>query len=173
MTQELGSAPITGGFFTALRRRIHDFISQATGYGITTNIIDCYDMIIRLWRPGDRIYLFGFSRGAYTVRCVWGVLRLCGVPTKIGDGPLSYAPGVTHSIAKKAVKQVYEFTASWEREKATDRQKQLLDQRDELATQFRTCRSEEAPIERLASVRRTNWTCSFPASSFYEWAFAI
>ena len=33
--------------------------------------------------------------------------------------------------------------------------------------------SEEAPIERLASVRRTNWTCSFPASSFYEWAFAI
>lgn len=134
----LGSAPITGGFFTGLRRRIHDFISQATGYGITTNIIDCYDMIIRLWRPGDRIYLFGFSRGAYTVRCVCGVLRLCGVPTKIGNGPLSYAPGVTHSIAKKAVKQVYEFTASWEREKATDRQKQLLDQRDELATQFRT-----------------------------------
>ena len=33
--------------------------------------------------------------------------------------------------------------------------------------------SEEAPIERLASVRRTNWTCSFPASSFHEWAFAI
>lgn len=134
----LGSAPITGGFFTALWRRIHDFVSQATGFGITTNIIDCYDMIIRLWRPGDRIYLFGFSPGAYTVRCVSGVLRLCGVPTKIGAGPLSYTPDVTHSIAKKAVKQVYEFTASWEREKATDRQRQLLDQRDELATQFRT-----------------------------------
>ena len=38
---------------------------------------------------------------------------------------------------------------------------------------FAAVGSEEAPIERLASVRRTNWTCGFPASSFYEWAFAI
>jgi uncharacterized protein (DUF2235 family) len=133
----LGSAPITGGFLASLWRRVHDFVSQATGFGITTNIIDCYEMIIRLWRPGDRIYLFGFSRGAYTVRCLCGVLRLCGVPTKIGDGPLNYTPKIVHGIAKKAVKQVYEFTASWEPEKATDRQKQLLEQRDELAGQFR------------------------------------
>jgi hypothetical protein len=33
--------------------------------------------------------------------------------------------------------------------------------------------SEEALIEELASVRRTNRICSFPASGFYEWAFAI
>ena len=30
---------------------------------------------------------------------VWGASAVRGVPTKIGDGPLSYAPGVTHSIA--------------------------------------------------------------------------
>ena len=41
------------------------------------------------------------------------------------------------------------------------------------STGFTFVGSEEAPIERLASVRRTNWTCSFPASSFHEWAFAI
>ena len=41
-----------------------------------------------------------------------------------------------------------------------------------LFTDFSAVGSEEAPIERLASVRRTNWTCGFPASSFYEWAFA-
>jgi len=45
--------------------------------------------------------------------------------------------------------------------------------RPALLTSFSAVGSEEAPIERLASVRRTNWTCSFPASSFYEWAFAI
>jgi hypothetical protein len=33
--------------------------------------------------------------------------------------------------------------------------------------------SEEAPTEGLASVRRSNWTCSFPASSFHEWVIAI
>ena len=51
-------------------RRIYNLLSQATGLGITQNIIDCYADIIRVWQPGDRIYLFGFSRGAYTVRCV-------------------------------------------------------------------------------------------------------
>jgi len=39
-----------------------------------------------MWEPGDRIYLFGFSRGAYTARCVAGVLFYCGVPTKMKDG---------------------------------------------------------------------------------------
>lgn len=109
----LGSAPIKGGFFTTIWRYIHNFVSQATGYGLTTNIIDCYEMILRLWRPGDRIYLFGFSRGAYTVRCVAGVLRLCGVPTHIGTEPLTYAPATTRAIAKEAVKKVYQHTASW------------------------------------------------------------
>jgi hypothetical protein len=32
--------------------------------------------------------------------------------------------------------------------------------------------SEEAPTEGLASVRRSNWTCRFPASSFHEWVLA-
>lgn len=133
----LGSAPINGGFFATISRYIHNFVSQATGYGLTANIVDCYEMIIRLWRPDDRIFLFGFSRGAYTVRGLAGVLRLCGVPTKIGDDPLTYGPATTRAIAKEAVKRVYQHTASWEPAKATPRQKQLLDQRDELARQFR------------------------------------
>ena len=58
---------------------------QGTGLGITRNIIDCYAEIIRVWQPGDRIYLFGFSRGAYTVRCVAGVLKCCGVPTAVRE----------------------------------------------------------------------------------------
>ena len=55
-------------------RRVYNLLSSATGLGITENIIDCYSALIQLWRPGDRIFLFGFSRGAYTVRCLGGVL---------------------------------------------------------------------------------------------------
>ena len=44
----LGSAPISGGFFTTIWRYIHNLISQATGYGLTTNIVDYYEMILRL-----------------------------------------------------------------------------------------------------------------------------
>ena len=70
----LGSQP-DGGIFFAERayRWIHNVVSQATGLGITMNIIDCYAAILRMWQPGDRIFLFGFSRGAYTVRCVAAV----------------------------------------------------------------------------------------------------
>jgi uncharacterized protein (DUF2235 family) len=94
-------------------RSIYNFLSKATGLGITRNIIDCYAAIIRMWEPGDRIYLFGFSRGAYTVRCVGGVLGLCGVPTRMKDGsPLKRDPASAHMIASEAVKQVYQFGSS-------------------------------------------------------------
>ena len=89
-----------------------NLISQATGLGITKNIIDCYAEIVRQWRPGDRIYLFGFSRGAYTIRCVGGVLGLCGVPTQMKDGsPLRRDPKSARRVAEEAVKQVYQYGA--------------------------------------------------------------
>jgi hypothetical protein len=42
-----------------------------------------------------------------------------------------------------------------------------------LFADFPAVGSEEAPTEGLASVRRSNWTCSSPASSFHEWVLAI
>jgi uncharacterized protein (DUF2235 family) len=93
-------------------RWVRNLVSQATGLGITKNIIDCYAEIVRQWRPGDRIYLFGFSRGAYTVRCVGGVLSLCGVPTRMKDGsPLRRDPKSARALAEEAVRQVYKYGA--------------------------------------------------------------
>ena len=54
----------------SLRSRCAEYLRQMTGLGLTEKIIDCYVAIISVWEPEDRIYLFGFSRGAYTVRCV-------------------------------------------------------------------------------------------------------
>ena len=67
-------------------RRVYNFLSSATGLGITQNIIDCYSALIQLWRPGDRIFLLGFSRGAYTVRCLGGVLDSAEYPARMPDG---------------------------------------------------------------------------------------
>jgi uncharacterized protein (DUF2235 family) len=109
----LGSQSDGGQIKIAVARKIYNFISQGTGLGITRNIIDCYAAILNLWRPGDRIFLIGFSRGAYTVRCVGGVLSFCGVPThmKIGE-PLRYDSGTIRTIAAEAVKQVYQYGSS-------------------------------------------------------------
>ena len=83
--------------------------SAATGTGISRNIADCYEAILKRYEPGDRVFLFGFSRGAYTARCVGGVMSLCGVPTHAADG--SFLPRFGKSlrrIADEAVSQVYE-----------------------------------------------------------------
>jgi hypothetical protein len=133
----LGSRPPNGGLIKTIFRMAHNFLSQSTGFGLTTNIIDCYEMIIRLWRPGDRIFLLGFSRGAYTMRCLAGVLAKCGVPTRLeGDGVMKYDAGTARRLAKIAVKKVYQHTASVPRNKATARENELMDQRDELERQF-------------------------------------
>jgi uncharacterized protein (DUF2235 family) len=91
---------------------LRKLLASATGRGITRNITDCYEAILNAHEPGDRIFLFGFSRGAYTVRSVAGVLALCGVPTKGGDGrALPRFRAETRSIADEAVRKVYEHGA--------------------------------------------------------------
>lgn len=60
----LGSRGEGGFLIGRVARWIYKTASQATGLGITQNIVDCYAAVIRLAKPGDRIFLFGFSRGA-------------------------------------------------------------------------------------------------------------
>jgi uncharacterized protein (DUF2235 family) len=134
----LGTLPEGGAFFSGAWRKLYNLASQATGLGLTGNIIDCYAAILRLCQPGDRIFLFGFSRGAYTIRCLGGVLSLCGVPTRMKDGsPLLYDEGTSKKIAREAVKKVYQHTSSRPEKEATPRQRELLAQRRALARRFR------------------------------------
>jgi uncharacterized protein (DUF2235 family) len=115
---------------TRLKRRITKLLASVTGRGITTNIADCYEFIINHYRPGDRIWLFGFSRGAYTARCIANVLMLCGVPTKVPEGELPRFRSRIREIADKAVIRVYEHGAGHPRQ-------QYDDERWELARRFR------------------------------------
>lgn len=49
------------------------------GKGIDKNIRDAYRFLCLNYAPGDEIYLFGFSREAYTVRSLAGMLYHCGL----------------------------------------------------------------------------------------------
>jgi hypothetical protein len=88
-------------------RGIWERFQQMIGAGLTSRIVDCYAAIISVWQPGDRIYLFGFSRGAYTVRCVAHVLELAGIPTKANGKPLSLEPTALRGVAKAGVRTMY------------------------------------------------------------------
>ena len=93
---------------TSRWQRLKEGAQQAVGLGLTNRITDCYVAIISVWQPGDRIYLFGFSRGAYTARCVAHVLEVAGIPTTEADGsPLNFDPPKLRKLALSAVKILY------------------------------------------------------------------
>lgn len=97
-------------------RRIRNVMAAAVGTGIDENVIDCYAAIIASYQPGDRICLFGFSRGAYTARSLANVLNLCGVPTSTADGtPVPRFGPELRAIASEGVRAVYNHGAGAKR----------------------------------------------------------
>ena len=49
------------------------------GFGLSRDIRDTYRFIVQNFSPGDEIFFFGFSRGAYTARSTAGLIRNCGI----------------------------------------------------------------------------------------------
>ena len=54
-------------------------LGGACGFGLKRNVKELYRELSRVYDPGDRIFLFGFSRGAFTVRTLAGMISACGV----------------------------------------------------------------------------------------------
>lgn len=114
---------------TAPVRFVQKMLGSVTGAGIKRNIADCYEFIINHYEEGDRIFLFGFSRGAYTVRSLANLLMLCGVPTKTPSGQLMRYRRAARDIAWEAVDTVLEHGAGHPRA-------DFEDERLELARRF-------------------------------------
>ncbi len=96
--------------------RIRNILAAAFGTGISENIVDCYDAILRTYEDGDRVFIFGFSRGAYTARYVANVMNLCGIPRQNAHGGLLPPGGVAlRRIAEDAVYSVYEHGSGHDR----------------------------------------------------------
>jgi uncharacterized protein (DUF2235 family) len=82
------SAP---GALTKTKKFITNLFGLAFGYGITQNIEDAYEYLMDKYQEGDYVYLFGFSRGAFTVRALAGMLHKCGLLEKGSNNLISYA----------------------------------------------------------------------------------
>ena len=54
-------------------------VHYVPGVGISENIRDGYRFLIENYSPGDLVFLFGFSRGAYTARSLGGLIHNCGI----------------------------------------------------------------------------------------------
>jgi uncharacterized protein (DUF2235 family) len=76
---------------------IDQLLGGAFGDGLLGKIKDGYTTIARNYQDGDGIYIFGFSRGAYTARSLAGMIAVAGLP----------APGKFDDQATDAAFQVY------------------------------------------------------------------
>ena len=67
--------------------KVANLAGLAFGAGISENIKDCCEFICREYEKGDQIFLFGFSRGAATVRSLSGLIHLFGILPAHDDLP--------------------------------------------------------------------------------------
>jgi uncharacterized protein (DUF2235 family) len=69
----------------------------ATGTGISANILQAYSFIISTYEPGDELFFFGFSRGAFTVRSLAGLIRNSGILDIKNTDKIEHAYQLYHS----------------------------------------------------------------------------
>jgi uncharacterized protein (DUF2235 family) len=100
--------------WSRLKNRALQVFGLATGFGLDDNILDSYRFLIENYEDGDRIYLFGFSRGAYTVRALAGFLRLIGLLQKPQKNLCEYA-----LIAYKLAAEKGDFEIAYRFERIT------------------------------------------------------
>jgi len=60
----------------------------AFGLGLWQKVKDGYTAVAHAYEKDDDIFIFGFSRGAYTARSLAGMIAICGLPTKAFDKDL-------------------------------------------------------------------------------------
>jgi uncharacterized protein (DUF2235 family) len=66
-------------------------LGLAFGYGLSEHLTDLYARIMETYEPGDRLYLFGFSRGAFTARALASMLHMFGLIRRGNEVMIPYA----------------------------------------------------------------------------------
>lgn len=86
----------------ALWNHLRLLAGLAFGHGVYENIAEAYRFLILNWRAGDRIWLFGFSRGAFTARAVSGMVSIFGVVRPSAESMIPTLLGVYFSEPDEA-----------------------------------------------------------------------
>jgi uncharacterized protein (DUF2235 family) len=85
---------------------------QATGEGLQKNVEDAYRFLMDCYEGGDKIYLFGFSRGAFTVRALAGMIYKCGLLRPDNDNLLEYASKIYNTKDNNNIASGFKATFS-------------------------------------------------------------
>ena len=81
--------------------RVDKAIGGTTGRGLNRNIREAHRFLAHNYASGDSLYFFGFSRGAYTVRSLAGMIHNCGLLRKEHSGRIVEAFEMYRSRLKR------------------------------------------------------------------------
>jgi uncharacterized protein (DUF2235 family) len=84
----------------------------ATGHGLQKNVLDAYRYLMSHYQEGDKIFLFGFSRGAFTVRSLGGMLHKCGLLEPGSDNLVEYASKIYNTKGNQSIASGFKDTFS-------------------------------------------------------------
>ncbi len=114
----VGTLPEPGAW-GAVRQKASQLYGLVFGAGMMWKVQEAYTYLMNIWEPGDRIYLFGFSRGAYTVRVLAGMLHALGLMPRGNENLVPYVAKTYQAIppgkADKWEKLCDEFRSTFAR----------------------------------------------------------
>jgi uncharacterized protein (DUF2235 family) len=99
------------GSLSSMTRKLARLLGRAFGYGLQYDLRDAYAFLMQTYEPGDRIFLFGFSRGSFTVRAVASLIRMYGLIRKGNEPLIPYAVrmlmGIERAENEAAARKAY------------------------------------------------------------------
>ena len=110
-------------YFGIVVQKICKLHGLAYGYGIISNVAHAYSFLMDSYEPGDKVFVFGFSRGAYTARVLCSMLYEFGLLEKGNQVLIEYAislslripahpPSELPNISKKPLAAIAVLTLS-------------------------------------------------------------
>jgi uncharacterized protein (DUF2235 family) len=96
------------GRWRRLRQNARKIFGLMTGWGLDDNVLEAYSWLCRTWREGDRIWLFGFSRGAWSARVLGGFIHMIGLLRPEQLNMCSYA-----MVAYKKASEKNDLSIAW------------------------------------------------------------
>ena len=93
------------GMWSRFGKKLSEIVDLAFATDIDRRVAIAYEHLMDAWQPGDQVFIFGFSRGAFTARILGGMLHAVGLLPKGNGHLIPYAmrlyEGLTRRNAQK------------------------------------------------------------------------
>ncbi|KAJ6084364.1 hypothetical protein N7486_011164 [Penicillium sp. IBT 16267x] len=86
-----GNSATRGKLLPKVKSNIITTVDQAVGTSFQQHVLAGYHFVMRYYQPGDHIYIFGFSRGAYTARFLAEMIHDLGLLSKGNEEMVQFA----------------------------------------------------------------------------------